>query len=726
MSLPALSRADRLLLSIVLLAAVLVALVAWLLLPPEKTGGMEQQPSTFFNVGYGTKAAYQVLDRLGLSRHPAAPADRAGDAGGDRRAVCPRTPGSGWTSDELAALEDWIKEGHALVVVPGASRASALSSGSRLEDWFHLTSSPASDRPRGGRSAPAPRAERDRHGRDRQEGDRAAEPRPIRSWRGSASWWPAATSGSTRASPLARALGRACPCTPSGRTSAGIVGLRAEFGDGTIVALADTYPLSNLGISEADNGLLLANMVRELSEQLSGTGCLRRIPSRLSAARLVVAGDGETGAGRRLALGGGPGGCWWASWRCTPGPCASAARRMSRRTPRRQHREFAEAAGRLLNEAGATVAGRRDALSPLPRPALPGGGSRTGGRRPAAQPGGSRSLRAARSSACSRQAQHATAAGAGRQKLLPLPRNFIALWRHSIMELEAVTRTAEAVRRELSQGDRRPGRRPGSDRGRPAGRRARPAGRAAGHGEDAAGAGLGAGHPRRVPPHPVHARPDAGRHHRREHLPRRIRRPSNFRPGPVFCDLLLADEINRAPAKTQSALLEAMQEQQVSVDREVHPLSPVFTAFATQNPIEYEGTYPAARGPTGPLPVEDRGRLSRTSSRRCEILERYQAGFDAARLATFGVEPCTSVEELAEVRAAVRQVTVAPPVMEYVASIIRATRGLPWLTLGASPRAAVMLFLASKGLAVLRGRDPTSRRTTCATWRPRSFATASC
>jgi MoxR-like ATPase len=177
-----------------------------------------------------------------------------------------------------------------------------------------------------------------------------------------------------------------------------------------------------------------------------------------------------------------------------------------------------------------------------------------------------------------------------------------------------------------------------------------------------------------------------------------------FSPGPLFCDLLLADEINRAPAKTQSALLEAMQEQQASVDREVHALSPVFTTFATQNPIEYEGTYPL------PEAQLDRFLLKilvgyPEKRQETEILERYQAGFDATRLGTFGVEPCTSVAELVELRAAVRQVVVAPPLLEYVTSIIRGTRELPALTLGASPRAGVMLFLASKGLAVLRGRS---------------------
>jgi MoxR-like ATPase len=176
-----------------------------------------------------------------------------------------------------------------------------------------------------------------------------------------------------------------------------------------------------------------------------------------------------------------------------------------------------------------------------------------------------------------------------------------------------------------------------------------------------------------------------------------------FSPGPIFCDLLLADEVNRAPAKTQSALLEAMQEQQVSVDGQEHRLSDVFTVFATQNPIEYEGTYPL------PEAQLDRFLLKIVvgypeKQQEVEILQRYQAGFDAARSATFGIQPCTSVQELAELRAAVRQVRVEPPVLEYISSIVRSTRGLQWLTLGASPRASVMLLLGSKAMAVLRGR----------------------
>jgi MoxR-like ATPase len=176
-----------------------------------------------------------------------------------------------------------------------------------------------------------------------------------------------------------------------------------------------------------------------------------------------------------------------------------------------------------------------------------------------------------------------------------------------------------------------------------------------------------------------------------------------FRPGPLFCDLLLADEINRAPAKTQSALLEAMQEQQASVDGERHALSRVFTVFATQNPIEYEGTYP--------LPEAQLDRFMfkclvgyPDKEQEDEILRRYQRGFDAARLESFGIEPCTSIDILAEVREAVRDVKVEPAVQSYITSIVRGTRDLHLLTLGASPRASVMLFQAAKAMAVLRGR----------------------
>jgi MoxR-like ATPase len=177
-----------------------------------------------------------------------------------------------------------------------------------------------------------------------------------------------------------------------------------------------------------------------------------------------------------------------------------------------------------------------------------------------------------------------------------------------------------------------------------------------------------------------------------------------FRAGPLFCDLLLGDEINRAPAKTQSALLEAMQERQASLDGTTRPLSPVFTAFATQNPIEYEGTYP--------LPEAQLDRFMfktvigyPAEAAEEEILNRCQQGFDAARIDSFGLVQVTSVAQLEAAREATRRVQVSPAVMRYIVAIVRATRGFHALALGASPRAAVMLLQASRALATLRGRD---------------------
>ena len=181
-------------------------------------------------------------------------------------------------------------------------------------------------------------------------------------------------------------------------------------------------------------------------------------------------------------------------------------------------------------------------------------------------------------------------------------------------------------------------------------------------------------------------------------------RQFEFHPGPIFCDLLLADEINRAPAKTQSALLEAMQDRQVSVDGQTYPMSGVFSVFATQNPIEYEGTYPL------PEAQLDRflfkvlvGYPDRESEDK--IVHRYRDGFDAAQIDTFGVTPQATVEQLAQLRLAARQVRVADAVISYITSIVRETRQFQTFTLGASPRAAVMLYQASQALALLRGRN---------------------
>jgi MoxR-like ATPase len=177
-----------------------------------------------------------------------------------------------------------------------------------------------------------------------------------------------------------------------------------------------------------------------------------------------------------------------------------------------------------------------------------------------------------------------------------------------------------------------------------------------------------------------------------------------FRPGPVFADLVLADEINRAPAKTQSALLEAMQERQATIDGHPHPLSRVFTVFATQNPVEFEGTYPLPEAQVDrfliKILVEYPG-----EEHEATILDRLEEGFDSADLSTAGMECVLSVEKLADLRETVRRVHIEEAVRRYVTGIVRATRSLHQVSLGASPRAGVMLVLAAKAHAVIAGRE---------------------
>ena len=177
-----------------------------------------------------------------------------------------------------------------------------------------------------------------------------------------------------------------------------------------------------------------------------------------------------------------------------------------------------------------------------------------------------------------------------------------------------------------------------------------------------------------------------------------------FRPGPVFADLVLADEINRAPAKTQAALLEAMQERTVTVDGTTHPLPGVFTVFATQNPVEFEGTYP--------LPEAELDRFMAKvlvgypdAAVEQGILTRYVEGFEADRPATYGIKPITNGAGLEALRTATEQIRVEPRITAYITAIIRATRGAASLTLGASPRAGVSLLKASRALALLEERD---------------------
>ena len=176
-----------------------------------------------------------------------------------------------------------------------------------------------------------------------------------------------------------------------------------------------------------------------------------------------------------------------------------------------------------------------------------------------------------------------------------------------------------------------------------------------------------------------------------------------FRAGPVFTNLLLADEINRTPPKTQAALLEVMEERQVSVEGEPRPLPEPFLVAATQNPIEYEGTYPLPEAQldrflvklTVPLPNRDE---------ELGVLRAHHGGFDPRDLKSAGVEPVAGSADLAAGRRAVQQVQVAEVVLGYIVDLCRATRAAPSLDLGASPRGATALLVASKAWAWLNGR----------------------
>lgn len=177
-----------------------------------------------------------------------------------------------------------------------------------------------------------------------------------------------------------------------------------------------------------------------------------------------------------------------------------------------------------------------------------------------------------------------------------------------------------------------------------------------------------------------------------------------FRPGPVFTNLLLADEINRTPAKTQASLLEAMAERQVSVDGVTHRLPSPFLVAATQNPIEHEGTYPL------PEAQLDRFGLKLIISlpqrdEEIEIVNRHAHGFDASNLQAAGIRPVASAAHLQAGIRAVSQVNLTHEVAGYIVDIARATRQSPSLSLGMSPRAATALLASSRAWAWLNGRD---------------------
>lgn len=178
----------------------------------------------------------------------------------------------------------------------------------------------------------------------------------------------------------------------------------------------------------------------------------------------------------------------------------------------------------------------------------------------------------------------------------------------------------------------------------------------------------------------------------------------HLKKGPVFTNMLLADEINRTPPKTQSALLEAMEERQVTIDGVSHELDDPFLVAATQNPVEYEGTYP--------LPEAQLDRFGQkilidypSEAEEREILVRHHTGFSPSELAAAGMEKVASTQQVIDLRKSVEDVVISDGVIDYIKAIVRTTRRDRNVTLGASPRAGVSLLIASKAIALLRGRD---------------------
>src|SRR5580700_3322975 len=177
----------------------------------------------------------------------------------------------------------------------------------------------------------------------------------------------------------------------------------------------------------------------------------------------------------------------------------------------------------------------------------------------------------------------------------------------------------------------------------------------------------------------------------------------NFRHGPVFAGLVLADEINRTPPKTQSALLEAMEERRITNDGISHPLPDPFMVCATQNPIEYEGTYPL------PEAQLDRFMLKivvsyPSADEEYDLLERVKRGFRAQNLDTASLEPVLELADLPQYRDEVNRVRVESSVQRYIVQVCRSTRENRHVQLGASPRAAITLLLSCRALAAVRGR----------------------
>ena len=178
----------------------------------------------------------------------------------------------------------------------------------------------------------------------------------------------------------------------------------------------------------------------------------------------------------------------------------------------------------------------------------------------------------------------------------------------------------------------------------------------------------------------------------------------NLKKGPLFAGLVLADEINRTPPKTQSALLEAMEERRVTIDGVSHDLPAPFLVCATQNPIEYEGTYPLPEAQLDRFMLKIIVAYPSLEDEQ-NIISRVQGGFRSQHLERAEIQPALQADELPIYQQEIDRVRVDPAVQRYIVQVVRATRENRHLTLGASPRAAITLLLTTKALAAIRGRD---------------------
>ncbi|MCK4659113.1 MAG: DUF4350 domain-containing protein [Phycisphaerae bacterium] len=334
-----LARADRLLVVILLMAALAAALISWVSLPPEKEGGLWRQPSSFFNTSYGTKAAYLVLDELGFRvsrlRRPISPHTLSRYSG-----LFVLQPIIGLSDDEQRALQNWVRQGRRLVLAPGVGgeEGTCPNCGAFFDEWFNVIS----------HDAPDDKERQEARARFGKELD-ASEPLCA----GIDELVGRCGSRFLVGSPVSERL-QNCQAHEFWEDRYGVMALRVEYGAGQIIALADPYPLTNRGLSQADNGLFLANLAQELAG-LEGDGIIafdefhlgyaERDSSWLAIVKLTLAQHWGWAVGQGLLVG--------------VLALYAAAVRFGRPRDvvlrkRRHHGEFARSAGRLLHDAMAT------------------------------------------------------------------------------------------------------------------------------------------------------------------------------------------------------------------------------------------------------------------------------------------------------------------------------------------------------------------------------------